>query len=250
MNVFFPEPQNSITALRQVGVAATIPVHVGLLDCGEGCKFCRVGVPEVAVPLDYGSVGSDQHVNSEFPTDNRLLSEGNLQTTQNGAASDFQFGFARPLASSHPLQCSSVSALVGAIVLAANIGRRATERCAADWAGETNTDTATEAGAVNTVSFIKAPARNVELLAACLTSFDSTTATNGCRSLPCFLFHLCLFLPVVGAFQGTKLDAAASARDKCFAAVKACVRATGIAALGVVVSCRKHLPAFVTSFFR
>lgn len=91
MNVRLPEAQDSIATLRQVGVAGTISSGVLCLNDRQRARVLgRVGVPEVAVPLNDQVVVGQVGINDELTVDDVLLGVGDTQSFEDDAAGDLK----------------------------------------------------------------------------------------------------------------------------------------------------------------
>lgn len=73
MNIDFPEAQNTITTLEQIGITRLIAFLVCLLDWMQERVLRRVAVPKVTVPLNDDFCFWYKHVNNKLGTNYLLL---------------------------------------------------------------------------------------------------------------------------------------------------------------------------------
>lgn len=220
MNVCFPKTQNSIPALRQVGIAGFVPVSICLLY-GVQISWINGGVamPEVTIPLNDDSLFWQQNIYNEFAADYLLFRVLNTDAIQDRTPCGFKLvGFLHGWKSQNTIDTLHVFMVI-----------------------------ATSMRAILYVS-LESPPRHVERVAACFAILNDTAAAGVNRVLSCRFFRLGCFLPSVGAINRAKRNGATTARNKRLSTITTSVGTAVVTSLGKVRSRQEWPTAFVANF--
>jgi len=219
MNVRFPEAQNDIAALDQIGVALSITPYVYFLNGTEGSINGGVAMPEITIPLHDDSVVRNQCVYNELSADDLLLDIGAAKSLKYGMPSGLK-GIKTITGgeSQDPIDALHIRMIVA--MLMAAVFRRPPAH---------------------------SPARGIKrFVTSFATQYLTATAFLN-RALMASLFRLWRILPCVSTPNRTKTDISAAARDKHLAAPSASIRTAGIAPFLEIGCWAKRLSAFFTS---
>lgn len=176
MNIGFPEAKNSVAALGKVGIARTVTLSIGFLDRVQAGIFGRVGVPEIAIPLDNYEMHREQRVHNKLSADDLLFLVERADTCKNVATGSLKaIGF---------LVCRKAQNTIDTLCIFFGI--------------------ATCPDAILGIAGSQFPSSRIERFATGGAPQHFPTSTNIYRALMRLLFRFLRGLPCVRAFQRTK----------------------------------------------
>ena len=223
MNIRFPEAQNIVSTLFEIGIARFVSFHIRCLDSVQIATIDRgIGMPEISIPLNDNRARRNEHIHNKLSADHLLFQVVNSKAIQYCSAcklESIRVRFMWELENSNYafLLCCSISASIRAMI---------------------------------PMTSPHNPSSNIERFAASRTAPYFSASSFFKRALASLLFGLWCRLPRIGAIQRTKTNSTSRcmAIFKRYPALFAGEYIAGIAPFCIVCTWSKVLSAFLAPF--